>query len=382
MLKNFWYVAEESSNVTDKPVHTRLLGQNFVLFRDEGGKLSCLSDVCVHRGAALSQGRVVNGCVECPYHGWQYNGEGECTKIPAQPDNGRKGIPKKARVDSYPVEERYGWVWVFVGDLPAEQRPPIPEFPEYTDTQNWRCIRGEWNWDADQARVIENGIDFAHAPFVHAGKFGDPNEAEIEDFEVETHEWGATASVHYNPPTPKGLWKVLRRHNPEKVRKVVARPGFHMSGGLMRLEVQITPKMKMIIYDVNTPIDEGKTKTRWVMARNFFKGSWADSDARRRTLAIFEQDDAVLRKVKPELLPVDLSEELSVKSDGLQIAFRKTRKKFVDMGWSIDQDRLKAEVTGKRAAVIPSPKRTQDPQGWVLSPVPFLEGKRLPQAAE
>jgi hypothetical protein len=118
------------------------------------------------------------------------------------------------------------------------------------------------------------------------------------------------------------------------------------------------------------------------MARNFFKGSWADSDARRRTLAIFEQDDAVLRKVKPELLPVDLSEELSVKSDGLQIAFRKTRKKFVDMGWSIDQDRLKAEVTGKRAAVIPSPKRTQDPQGWVLSPVPFLEGKRLPQAAE
>ncbi len=383
MLKNFWYVAEESSNVTDKPVATRMLGQNFVLFRDLSGKVSCLSDVCVHRGASLSQGMVVNGCVECPYHGWRYDSEGDCVKIPAQPDNGRKGIPKKARVDGYPVEEHYGWVWVFLGDLPAEQRPPIPEFPEYHDTENWRCIRGEWDWDADQARVIENGLDFAHAPFVHRGRFGDPNNAEIEEFEVTTMEFGATAHVRYNPPTAKGLWKVLRRQAKDAAdRKVLATPGFNMSGGLMRLEVQITPKMGMIIYDVNTPIEKGKTKTRWVMARNFFKGAWADSDARRRNLIIFQQDDDILRKVKPELLPTDLSEELSVKSDGLQIAFRKMRKKFIDMGWAIDEDRVAAELTGKRAAVIPSPKRAIDPTGWVLPEVPFLEGKKLPQAAE
>ncbi len=381
MLKNFWYVAEDSANITDKPVQARMLGQNFVLFRDQSGKVSCLSDVCVHRGASLSQGMIVNGCVECPYHGWRYDGEGDCVKIPAQPDNGRKGIPKKARVDTYPVEEHYGWVWVFLGDLPAEQRPPIPEVPEYHDTDNWRCIRGEWDWDADQARVIENGLDFAHAPFVHRGRFGDPNNAEIEDFDVTTHEFSATAQVRYNPPTAKGLWKVLRRQHASE-RKVLATPGFNMSGGLMRLEVQVTAKMKMIIYDVNTPVEHGKTKTRWVMARNFFKGAWADADARRRNLIIFQQDDEVLRKVKPELLPADLSEELSVKSDGLQIAFRKMRKKFIDMGWAIDEDKVAAELTGKRAAVIPSPKRAVDPQGWVLGPVPFLEGKKLPQAAE
>ena len=70
---------------------------------------------------------------------------------------------KLADLIAMAVEEHYGWVWVFLGDLPAEQRPPIPEFPEYHDTANWRCIRGEWDWDADQARVIENGLDFAHA---------------------------------------------------------------------------------------------------------------------------------------------------------------------------------------------------------------------------
>ncbi len=383
MLKNFWYVAEDSTNITDKPVAARMLGQNFVLFRDQSGKVSCLSDVCVHRGAALSQGRVVNDCVECPYHGWRYDSAGECVKIPAQPDNGRKGIPKKARVDSYPVEEHYGWVWVFLGDLPAAERPPIPEFPEYGDTANFRCIRGEWNWDADQARVIENGLDFAHAPFVHRGKFGDPNDAEIEDFEVTTTAFGATATVGYNPPTPKGLWRVLRRQNVDPtLRQVRAHPAFHMSGGLMRLEIHVNARMKMIIYDVNTPVEHGKTKTRWVLARNFFKGAWADADARRRNLAIFQQDDDVLRKVRPELLPVDLSEELSVKSDGLQIAFRKMRKKFIDLGWAVDEDRVAAELTGKRAAVIPSPRRAEDPQGWVLGSVPFLAGKQLPQAAE
>jgi phenylpropionate dioxygenase-like ring-hydroxylating dioxygenase large terminal subunit len=380
MLKNFWYVAEESANVTEKPVSARMLGQNFVLFRDVSGRVSCLSDICIHRGAALSQGRVVNGCVECPYHGWQYNSEGECVRIPAQTATDRKSIPKKARVDSYPVEEHYGWVWVFLGDLPAAERPPIPAFPEYEDTANWRCIRGEWDWDADQARVIENGLDFAHAPFVHAGRFGDPSHAEIEEFEVEASEYGATAFVTYNPPTPKGVWRLLRRQDAK--RRVKAAPGFNLSGGLMRLEVRISEGMEMVIYDVNTPVEEGKTKTRWIMARNFFKGAWADADSRRRTLIIFEQDDAVLRKVKPELLPVDLSEELSVKSDGLQIAFRKARKKFIDMGWSIDQERVNAEIKGKHAAVIPSPKRREDPNGWVLKSVPFLDGKKLPQAAE
>ena len=76
-------------------------------------------------------GPVEDDCVRCPYHGWKYDASGKCVEIPA--NTADKVIPQRARVDSYPVEERYGLVWIFLGDLPANERPPIPEFPEFDD---------------------------------------------------------------------------------------------------------------------------------------------------------------------------------------------------------------------------------------------------------
>ena len=78
MFINFWYVAEESEKLTDQPLHVRMLGQDFVLFRDSSGTAHCLSNVCVHRGASLAHGKIKGDCVECPYHGWQYGGDGFC----------------------------------------------------------------------------------------------------------------------------------------------------------------------------------------------------------------------------------------------------------------------------------------------------------------
>jgi phenylpropionate dioxygenase-like ring-hydroxylating dioxygenase large terminal subunit len=104
MLMNTWYVAGLTEDVTDKPKQVKLLSQDFVLFRDEAGALHCLSDICIHRGASLSAGRVTKGCIECPYHGWRYRGDGSAAEIPAHPG---ARIPKRVRVDSYPVQERF-----------------------------------------------------------------------------------------------------------------------------------------------------------------------------------------------------------------------------------------------------------------------------------
>ena len=84
MYINFWYAMEESAKVTaDEPLYVRRLSQDFVLFRDEQGKINCLQDTCAHRGASLGHGKLRNGNVECPYHGWQYNGLGDCVYIPS-----------------------------------------------------------------------------------------------------------------------------------------------------------------------------------------------------------------------------------------------------------------------------------------------------------
>lgn len=185
MIINQWYVAEEAINITDKPKRVKLLGFDYVLFRGEDGEITCLSDVCIHRGASLGEGQILNGCVECPYHGWQFNPLGTVVKIPSLPADTK--IPSRARVDCYPVKEKYGWIWVFLGDLAEEDRPPLPDFPEYDDTANWRTVRGQFLWKANYARVVENGLDFAHAPFVHPS-FGDRTNAVIHDFELEQDE--------------------------------------------------------------------------------------------------------------------------------------------------------------------------------------------------
>ena len=74
MFINFWYVAEQSENLTEKPIRKKMLGQHFVLFRDESGKARCLSDVCIHRGGSLSAGKLAGNCIQCPYHGWHFDG--------------------------------------------------------------------------------------------------------------------------------------------------------------------------------------------------------------------------------------------------------------------------------------------------------------------
>ncbi len=371
MIINQWYVAAESSEVTaDAPIRVQMLSLFFSLFRDKAGVAHCLSDTCVHRGAALGLGRMSGDCVECPYHGWQFNGAGQVTKIPSLPRDTK--IPTRARVDSYPIIERFGWVWVFLGDLPEAERPPLPEFPEYDDAANWRTIRGRWDWNANYARIVENGLDFAHAPFVHPS-FGDRDNAEIHDFELEQDQWSARAKVTYIPPLPRGIWKLARKER----TPVQAQPGFHMSGATMRLDVWLTSTWRMVIFDVNTPVDATTTVTRWIMARSFFRHALFDNDSAKRTLKIFMQDTDIVEKIAPEILPVDMGQELSVKSDGLMNAFRAKRRALIEQGLAIDVDELRLHPENIRAMVIPSPARAEaQGRNYVLKTIPLIPARR------
>src|SRR5688572_4221659 len=131
MLKNFWYAVAWRDEITTKPKRITVLGQHLALYRDSRGKPTAMSDLCIHRGAALSAGWTQGDCLVCPYHAWTYERDGRCVRIPAAGDNGV--IPRKARVDAYPTKEKYGWVWVFMGDLAEHERPPLPDFPEFND---------------------------------------------------------------------------------------------------------------------------------------------------------------------------------------------------------------------------------------------------------
>lgn len=365
MLKNLWYVAQETRAVKDAPIQVRLLGQDLVLFRDANGKLACLSDICIHRGASLSRGAVVDGCVECPYHGWRYSADGRVSKIPAEP--GAK-IPARARVDSYPVVEQAGWVWVFIGDLPPEQRPSIPAMPEYLDP-GIRWIHGSWDWQANHHRVVENGLDFAHAPFVHGSVFGDRNNPSIEDFSIEDRpDGGGSRMVMRVPKRNNGLWGLMPG---PAVKSVEARPWYNLNGPIVGLELFPRAGWQIWLRSAHTPVDENHTKSWWIMGRNFMRSKLFDKDSYKRNVQIFFQDSVVLEQIKPENVPDSWREELTVKTDALQVSYRKKVRQLEALGNKIDSPRIDAEFKGRRACVLPSPARAVPGERFVLESVPF-----------
>jgi phenylpropionate dioxygenase-like ring-hydroxylating dioxygenase large terminal subunit len=373
MLKNFWYAIAFTEEVTDKPTQIKVLGQQLVVFRQKrSGKVIVMSDLCVHRGGALSGGwQDDNGCIVCPYHGWEYDADGKAVKIPANLEG--RPIPKKARVDVYPAQEKYHFVWVFLGDLPEDERPPLPDWDEHFNS-DMAFIHGEFLWNANYERVLENGVDIAHTPWVHGGAFGNREQPQVEEYEPVITEWSAEATVTLNPPSKNitGLKKVLRPLLPGimEAKDVVTSTAWFMPN-LIRLHVRL-PFGDMIIYDTNIPIDEETTLTKWIAFRSFFKGKWADGDTRRRTLEIFVQDKAVVEGQRPELLPHDISGELHMRSDAMSIAYRRRRQELLERGWGIESDRVIGSGPRTQATVIASPARRDGEfeRAWVMKEIP------------
>lgn len=168
MIPNQWYAVLESKEVpSNKPVGVIRLGEKLVFWRDAEGQVVCQRDKCAHRGAALSKGKVVGNCVECPFHGLQYDSTGRCQLIPA---NGRvTPVPERFQVHTYPTKEAYGFIWLWWGN-PISDFPPLPWFEDLDDSFAYATLKDHWG--VHYSRAIENQIDMAHVPIVHHNTIG------------------------------------------------------------------------------------------------------------------------------------------------------------------------------------------------------------------
>jgi len=163
--QEYWYPLLASHQVARRPVAVRALGHELVLFRSEG-QLSAFVDRCPHRGARLSQGRMLfPGTLSCGYHGWTFNRDGQClASIVEGPES---GIAGKARVRTYPIQERFGIVWVYFG---LGQAPPLDEDlpPELLEPNALVQFYFE-DWSATWRNITENFVDSLHTIYVHRG---------------------------------------------------------------------------------------------------------------------------------------------------------------------------------------------------------------------
>jgi phenylpropionate dioxygenase-like ring-hydroxylating dioxygenase large terminal subunit len=363
MLINNWYVLALSEEIGTEPVGVHALGQDFVLFRDEVKNVHCLSDTCVHKGGSLCRGTVVDGTVQCPYHGWRYDGAGQCVEIPSLgPD---QKIPKRARVDAYPTDERWGWIWVFLGDLPEQERPPLPDFfPEY-EAQNgdWRFNRGKARFECNWVRAIENGVDRTHAVWVHTD-FGNPERKIPAPYEVIDEDHRLYCIGAGKPLNKRGAW---REAIPDERTERETEVQIYVPAPSIRIQMHMQPPKSMIIVTAYTPINDSLTQLTFIQARNFLSDESYDEDALKRVYLVIGEDAAVLDHLKPARVPPTLADELLLESDKHGLLFRKKVKEREALGDDIDTRAMKDD--DDYARVIPCPARREDPKNWVLRPV-------------
>ena len=304
VLVHDWHPVARATDVAPgKPVAARLLGEDLVLWAADG-RYHAWQDLCIHRGAKLSLGKVTGGCLQCPYHGWTYDESGRCVKIPAHPD---QKPPARAHTVVHRCREAYGWLWVCLSETPNE----LPVFPEWEADEVRSFAMGPYEMDAGGPRVIENFLDLAHLSVVHDGILGIEGRGEIGRYTVEKRPGGVFASdIVVWQPDPDGSGQAAEAHYTYRVIRPLA-AYLHKRAG--------TSVFTMMI--VATPVDEVRTRA-WIAFTMKGADSASDEQLIEWTDRVFLQDKPVVQSQRPELLPLDLQAELHLNCDRTSIAYR------------------------------------------------------------
>jgi phenylpropionate dioxygenase-like ring-hydroxylating dioxygenase large terminal subunit len=312
-----WHPVAFAGEVTDRPVPADLLGEPLVIWRGAGGAPRAMSDVCVHRGTALSLGRVQGEELVCAYHGWRYGADGRCTAIPQKEDPA--AVPAKARVAAFRAQERYGLIWVAL----EEPRWPLPEVPEL-EAAGWAVVSaGPYRWRCDAARQVENFTDFGHFPWVHPGLLGDPERPVVPPHQVRadghvlryeivrpeapnSEDFPVFGNEQAGPPERRSRYEL---HLPYTI---VLRLGWGGQRG-------------MVYFFASQPAAPDRCAGYVVIGRNY-NTDQPEAVIREFEDTIFGQDQVVVESQRPERVPFDLAAELHLRFDAVAVAYRKAMR--------------------------------------------------------
>ncbi len=165
LFRRYWLPALLASELPEPdcaPVRVRLLSERLIAFRDSRNRLGLLDEFCAHRGVSLWLGRNEEGGLRCAYHGWKYDVTGQCIEVPSEPAEG--GFCNKIRLQSYPLVERGGVLWTYLG--PPAHEPPLPEHEWAMVPDAQRYVSKRWQ-ECNYLQAMEGGIDSSHVSFLH-----------------------------------------------------------------------------------------------------------------------------------------------------------------------------------------------------------------------
>ncbi|MBK9261201.1 MAG: aromatic ring-hydroxylating dioxygenase subunit alpha [Polyangiaceae bacterium] len=277
-----------------------IAGTKIVLFRDPDGSPKALVDQCPHRGVALSLGKIASdGCIECPFHGWRFDGKGNTCAVPWNPE----AKLDKLHAQPVPALERAGLVWVYtdVGVSASHE----PEISDMLLRENTRVTTVEIDWKTHWTRAMENMLDWPHLPFVHAKTIGKGMLASSNarmDVHWEERPWGAHSSISIDGKPHAGSLD-FRWPN------------------MMNLFIPI-PENKLVLAAACVPVNKTTTRMVLVNYRRFMLSPLFDPFFDIMNKRIATEDQAIVESSNPPEIP-PARDEQSVRTDALTLAFRK-----------------------------------------------------------
>jgi phenylpropionate dioxygenase-like ring-hydroxylating dioxygenase large terminal subunit len=314
VLRDFWYATVLTDALADGPKAFRLLGQDIVLFLDKDGLPAALEDRCCHRTAKLSKGWINNGNIVCGYHGWEYNRDGKLVMIPQFPFE--QPVPE-ARAKAFHAKERYGYVWVCLGEPISD----IPDLPYEADPGYRRIQQFYDRWNCSALRLMENSFDNAHFSFVHKGTFGNMHKPHPGRYSIEETPTGfyAEAMTHANNP-PAGH-RVSGCTEPEIDRFL--RSTWYLPFG-RRFDMEYPSGIRHILISYATPIDDDRIQVVQFLYRND-----REEDCPAQLLVdwdgkIVAEDQEVLESTDPDVtLDISRKVEMHMPSDRPSLIIRR-----------------------------------------------------------
>ena len=273
--KNTWYVACSADEIDVKPLGRMICNERVVFYRGLEGKVAALEDFCPHRGAPLSLGTVCEGNLVCGYHGLAMGCDGKTVSMPGQRV---RGFPP---IRSFPVEERYGFVWIWPGEQDQADPALIPTL-QWHDNPDWAYGGGLYHVKANYRLMIDNLMDLTHETYVHSTSIG---QQEIDETPCKTSTDGdqvvtsrfmenitappfwrsALRGNHLADDVPVDRWQICRFTPPSHVmiEVGVAHAGY---GGV---DAPHEHKVYGIVVDFITPETDTSMWYFWGMARKF-----------------------------------------------------------------------------------------------------------------
>ncbi len=311
-LRNAWYAVARSIDVATAPHGVTLLATSVVLYRSAGGVVAA-PDRCPHREAPLSMGSVDNGCLVCPYHGWEFSDDGCCVNVPSA----SAGVPPppRAHLATYACEERYGLVWVCLGQ-PATELPVIP----HDDDPRFRRINTPVEvWQTSATRMTDNFLDITHFPFVHVGTFGRAQDTRVPKLDLVELDSGWFGYAYEITANNDALGSLASGQVESVVERAMS-SGFHLPFDV-RSTIRYANGLEHILLLLSTPIDDVTSYFTFVVWRNDDFAAPAD-EIIRFDLAIGAEDKRMLEMLGG-VLPLDRTTLVSVQADKCGVEWRR-----------------------------------------------------------